>query len=564
MIQRMNNTLVKHNKVFFTILLIIIVIGFVMFFGAMDPTSFLGELMGGSRNNLGRVFDKEDVTISEINEARKKASLLFVVNPAFTNSINTDNLFYLVAFEKAARLNGVAVSDKELQEAVSQIPLFADENGKFSPAKYKEFTDTLGKNYQATATEFEEAFRMYLSIVKFQMSSANAVSVSENEVDMALRQLAVRTTYRTISFDVSKFGKDIKVEKQEIEEYYSKNKDIYLEYSALVVYFNANAVKDVKIDAKQLEEAKKSDLYKGKTDAEITAALTKNKAAETATGKVDEFRKELIKAYGKPEYNEAFIRKLAAEKGLEVMLTEGLSYSSPATSILDNKMISAICQLKNEMTFTQIMQNGDAATVAILLKKSAPSQEKLDKVIYPEISKIRLAAKVNEAALAEAKKFTDAVKDGKITVENLEAKAKEFGAVPGAENSESLLENINKQLSAFSSMFGNGNDEMMNGMIANMADQFARILIVPTPNVNSCSAPYLSRTAVNTVEALFCVKNVQLTGIEVTPFTRKVIKEAILLNKRQMAAIAFSEWLEKNIQRYMSEEEKQQQESAGE
>ena len=50
---------------------------------------------------------------------------------------------------------------------------------------------------------------------------------------------------------------------------------------------------------------------------------------------------------------------------------------------------------------------------------------------------------------------------------------------------------------------------------------------------------------------------------------RNVVKEAVLLNKQQMAAVNFSKWIDKNVLRYMTEEEKQQmqaeqQGSAGE
>lgn len=565
MIQHMNNTLVKHNKVFFTILLIIIVIGFVMFFGAMDPTSFLGELLGGSRNNLGRVFDKEDVTISEVNTIRKKAHLLAAINPNFASSISADNLFYLSAFEKAARINGISVSDKELQEAIAAMPTFAGEDGKFSAEVYKTFIDALGKNYQATATDFEEAFRMFLSIQKFQISAADALSVSDNEIDTAIDALSLTATVRTIRFATADFEKDVTVSDEEVKEYYnSKSKDIYLESTALVVYLNANAIKDIKIDAKQIEEAKKSGLYEGKKDEEIAAVLTKNAAADAASKKVTDFRKDLIKVYDKEEYTKdpaAYIKSAAAANGLEVTSAEGLTFTSPETPILNNSTISAICQLKKLNTFTQVIKNGDASMVAVLIKRNDPSADKLEKVIYPEIKKIRLEEKMRDAALAKAKTFSDAAQDGKITVENLEAEAKKYGAVLGEEKSETILTDLITRMEMLEKISAQDKN-MMDGLVANVAGNIAPLLQMPAPYVNLCTPPY---SASDAAEINFCVKCVQSTGITVSPFVRNVIKEAILANKTQAAAMSFGKWIDKNILRYMTEEEKQQQqESAGE
>ena len=569
MIQHMNNTLVKHNKVFFTILLVIIVIGFVMFFGAMDPTSFLGAILGGSRNNLGKVFDKEDVTISDINEIRKKASLLAFVNPNFANSINADNLFYLSAFEKAARLNGVSVSDKELQEAIAAMPIFAGENG-FDPAKYKEFTDGIAKNYQATASEFEEAFRMYLTILKFQMTAADGVSVSDDELNNALDTLSRTATFRTIRFSNKDFEKGLTVSDEEVKEYYDKNKDPYMESTALVVYLNANSVKDIKIDAKQIEDAKKSDLYKDKKDAEIVSILTRNAAMDAAAKKIADFRNGLIKVYESKDFTKdpaSYIKAKAAAEGLEVTLAEGLTVKSPATPILDSDAIFAVCRLAKLNTFTQVMKNGDSSMIAVLVKRGEPSAEKLAKTVYPEIKEIRLAGKMRDAAFAKAKEFSDAAKDGKITVDNLEAEAKKYGAALDPEKAETMLTDLNTNLAMFENPSAQSK-EMMDGLTANAVRNVAPLLQMPMPGVNFCSAPYLAQTN-DAVEIRFCVKCVQTTGIAVSPFVRNVVKEAVLLNKQQMAAVNFSKWIDKNVLRYMTEEEKQQmqaeqQGSAGE
>ena len=569
MIQHMNNTLVKHNKVFFTILLVIIVIGFVMFFGAMDPTSFLGAILGGSRNNLGKVFDKEDVTINDINEIRKKASLLAFVNPNFANSINADNLFYLSAFEKAARLNGVSVSDKELQEAIAAMPIFAGENG-FDPAKYKEFTDGIAKNYQATASEFEEAFRMYLTILKFQMTAADGVSVSDNELNNALDTLSRTATFRTIRFSNKNFEKGLTVSDEEVKEYYNKNKEPYMESTALVVYLNANSMKDIKIDAKQIEDAKKSDLYKDKKDAEIVSILTRNAAMDAAAKKIADFRNGLIKVYESKEFTKdpaAYIKAKAAAEGLEVTLAEGLTVKSPATPILDSDAIFALCRLAKLNTFTQVMKNGDSSMIAVLVKRGEPSAEKLAKTVYPEIKGIRLAGKMRDAAFAKAKEFSDAAKDGKITVDNLEAEAKKYGAALDPEKAETVLTDLNTNLAMFENLSAQSK-EMMDGLTANAVRNVAPLLQMPMPGVNFCSAPYLAQTN-DAVEIRFCVKCVQTTGIAVSPFVRNVVKEAVLLNKQQMATVNFSKWIDKNVLRYMTEEEKQQmqaeqQGSAGE
>ena len=569
MIQHMNNTLVKHNKVFFTILLVIIVIGFVMFFGAMDPTSFLGAILGGSRNNLGKVFDMEDVTISDINEIRKKASLLAFVNPNFANSINADNLFYLSAFEKAARLNGVSVSDKELQEAIAAMPIFAGENG-FDPEKYKEFTDGIAKNYQATASEFEEAFRMYLTILKFQMTAADGVSVSDDELNNALDTLSRTATFRTIRFSNKDFEKGLTVSDEEVKEYYDKNKEPYMESTALVVYLNANSVKDIKIDAKQIEDAKKSDLYKDKKDAEIVSILTRNAAMDAAAKKIADFRNGLIKVYESKEFTKdpaSYIKAKAAAEGLEVTLAEGLTVKSPATPILDSDAIFAVCRLAKLNTFTQVMKNGDSSMIAVLVKRGEPSAEKLAKTVYPEIKGIRLAGKMRDAAFAKAKDFSDAAKDGKITVDNLEAEAKKYGAALDPEKAETMLTDLNTNLAMFENLSAQSK-EMMDGLTANAVRNVAPLLQMPMPGVNFCSAPYLAQTN-DAVEIRFCVKCVQTTGIAVSPFVRNVVKEAVLLNKQQMAAVNFSKWIDKNVLRYMTEEEKQQmqaeqQGSAGE
>lgn len=555
MIQNMNNTLVKHHKLFFSVLLVIIVIGFVMFFGAMDPSSFLGELMGSGQNNFGKVFD-EDVTIDDLAAVSKKAHNL----PWLAGDIDTDNLFYLAAFEKAARRHGFSVSDAELKESITAM--FSDEKGKFSQEAYKKFIDDLAKNRQLTATDFEDALRMHMMIEKFRMAAFDGLSVSDNEIDAALEALSLTATYRTVSFGTEAFKADTKVTDGEAQEYYAKNKDKYLESSAVVVYLNPNGIKDIKIDAKQIEEAKASglDAYKGKTDAEIADLLKAAPAAEAAAKKVADFSFELFKSRGKEDFIKDpvnFVKAAAAEKGLEVFYTEGLTNASPATPTLNTEMINAICKIRDVNTFTPVMKNGDASAFAVLTGRNEAAQEKLTKTVIPVIKAELLARKLNSAALAKANEFYNAVKDGKITASNLEAEAKVYGATVGAETPETPLTGISTQLKMFGSLFAQ-NEQMMKQMNPTIAREIAFMLASPVPYENFCSAPNES-ASIN-----FCVKCVQSTGIEVTPFVRSIVKDALLLNKQQAALLSFSDWMDKNVQRYMTKEEAQQQESAGE
>lgn len=577
MIQHMNNTLVKHNKVFFSVLLFIIIIGFVMFFGAMDPTSFFGELFGGSRNTLGKVADKEDVTIDDINEVRKKAQLLSAINPNFANNVSAENLFYLSAFEKLARINGIAVSDKELQDAIAQISLFNGEDGKFSPAKYKEFTDSLAKHYQATATDFEEAYRMYLSILNFQLSAVDGVSVSNNEIDEALNSLNLTATFQTITFPAKNFEKDIKVDEKEIRDFYEKNKSYYEESVALIISVKANT-KDIKIDDKELEEAKKSGLYEGKTDAEIKEILKAPKALNAAKDKITAFRKNELMATLDNEFfkkdPEKYIKTLLAENsekfsGFEPWVTAPLSQKSPKITGLEENTIAEICKIRIEGGFTKVIEQEDSCLVAIMLKKQEPAENTLKNVIYPEIKDIRAKSKMHEMVNAKANEFVNAAKDGKITAENLVEKAKEFGAIPGEIKTANMLDEVNKQLTMFENLPSEGDSAQNKDQMAEMLGrQLAPNLVSPAPSKNFCMGPFSSQTSMGDVEVSFCTNCVSVDGFKVSDFTRNVIKNAILTNKRQMAAINFNKWAEKQIQRYMTEEEKQQlaeqQGSAGE
>ncbi|MBO5959189.1 MAG: hypothetical protein J6Q65_03605, partial [Lentisphaeria bacterium] len=123
MIQRMNNVLIKHSKILFGIITIIIIISFVWFF---TPGAD-GSLLFSRNSNVIAKIGNEEVKVSDAERAQKstmlaQASALYTVYGEKASNfigrmgrMDENQIRVLATTLKLAELRGFAVSDTEVQ-----------------------------------------------------------------------------------------------------------------------------------------------------------------------------------------------------------------------------------------------------------------------------------------------------------------------------------------------------------------------------------------------------------------------------------------------------------------
>ena len=445
MIQRMNNVLIKHSKVLFGVITIIIIISFVWFF---TPGADGSLLFSRNSNVIAKIGDVE-VTTTDAERAQKSAVLgqAPAIYAAYGEKsveffkrmgrMGDDQLRILAATLKLAELQGFAVSDSEIQDVLKIEPAF-QENGKFSAQKYDAFIkmlETVGYDME----DFENATRDALLLQKFQASAFAGVAVpTENEVMTDLKPYLFKYTAKIIGykpFDIekavpqpteaeikAKFDADIKA---------NPNAYAYPASDAMIFFINHKDVKVVDLEKKADNEFNK---IFGNGQAQLTEEATKklkeNLKSGIITKEANALLAKIVKEAGEKPTAESLTA--AAEKnGIKLQSTpvSDVTQVTAPSSLADQALLNSICAIKNVNELSPVVNNKNTAAVAMLTKRSEPAP--LQYAAVKGLISQTLKAERFEQKLKEAGEKLNALRadivNGKIALDKIEEEAKKKG-----------------------------------------------------------------------------------------------------------------------------------------
>ena len=394
MIQRMNNVLLKHSKILFGVITIVIIISFVWF---LTPGADGSLLFSSGSGKMGEVFG-EKLEIKDLEAARDAMILVqapdvYAHNPAAVRrlggNIEEMQMFQMAALIKAAHLHGYTASDAEVGKEISALPAF-QKDGQFSQVTYDEFKNGCLTPNGFTFKDFENAFRAMIMLRKFQASAAAGVSVTDDEVERAAQDAAVKVTNREFIFSADAFERSVKITDDDIKAAYEADLSKYMSdpvSDALMIYVNLSDVKvvvpvsDAQVDEQfkafgsMMKDKDGKALAEKDARAQIRSELEKQAKMAAAAQKLNAFYLKAYELVREEGFTPAVLKKEAEAAGFKVAALVKLTAGSPETVVAGSRLIQAVNGLTDVNTFTQPMPNKDSFAFAMLLLTFLPFEE---------------------------------------------------------------------------------------------------------------------------------------------------------------------------------------------
>lgn len=445
MIQRMNNVLVKHSKILFGVITIVIIISFVWFF---TPGADGSLLFSRNSNVIAKIGDVE-VTTSDAERAQKSAILgqAPMIYAAYGDKaveffkrmgrMNDDQIRVLATTLKLAEIQGFAVANSEIQDILKQESAF-QENGKFSAQKYDAFIKML-ETVGFSMEDFESATRDALLLQKFQESAiAGVAAPTDNEVMTDLNSYLFKYTAKLISVDPLGIEKTIPTPteaeiKAKFDADVKANPKAYAYPASDAAVFFINH-KDVKVADLEKEIDKEYKVIVDNSQAQLSEEATKklkeNLKSGILTKEANALLTKIVKDAGKTPTAEAL--KAAAEKNgikLQSATVSDVTQVTAPSSLADQALLNSICAIKNVNELSPVVSNKNTAAVAMLTKRSEPAP-----LPYAEVKSLisnTLKAQRSEQKNKELQEKLNTLRadivNGKIALDKVEEAAKKNG-----------------------------------------------------------------------------------------------------------------------------------------
>ncbi len=569
MIQRMNNVLVKHSKVLFGIITILIIISFVWF---LTPGADGSLFFSQKSNTAGEVFGKS-VSISDLKKAGETYMLVqapdvYAQNPAAVRHISDNlrelDLFQFAAIAKSAEIQGVAASDAEVKKFIASRPAF-QVDGKFSQAAYDAFKQNCLEPMGYTFESFENAVRTMLMIEKFQMSAANGVVVTDDEVEHIAKNAANKVTVREISFSADDYKKTVKLTDADVKAAYDAAPGKYMSEpvsDALMVYVNVADVKDIPA----VTEARIDEQYKafgsnmtgkdGKplseqdAKAQIRAELVKQAGLAAAAQKLNGFYLKAFNELIKMEnFTPAMLKAEAEKAGFKVAAIAKLTAGSPETVVAGKNIIRAISELKEINTFTSPVANKDSFAFALLTARTQPVPLTFDEV-KAQIRTQLLDQKANEKAAEAARALRGDVAAGTVSADKLEAAAARLGGKVAEAKDFVRLKDVTELYAQAKAMQG------ANPYVMGLLNFVKSELVRPLETKGFISE---AKQTGNGICTMFYIADVVPAPEAITDDAKAAVRELYLFNKREQAVQEWYTWLNANTKCFLKLSEEQAQ-----
>jgi len=204
----------------------VIIVVFVFAFG-------MGGMGGGDKTNTLALVNERPILIKDFEmNYRRSLDTLRQQNPNISNEdlqqmqfrqqVLAQMVNSQLLTEQAENL-GLQVSPAELQQNISQVPAFQNEQSRFDPNLYRQ---VLSAN-RMTPGEFESSYAQDLLLQKLQEYVTHSVEVSEEEAKGLFDYAREQITLEYVLFDTRDHLDEVDASDQEVAEFYEENKDRY-------------------------------------------------------------------------------------------------------------------------------------------------------------------------------------------------------------------------------------------------------------------------------------------------------------------------------------------------
>ena len=550
MIQRMNNVLLKHSKILFGVITIVIIVSFVWF---LTPGADGSLLFSGGSGKMGEVFG-EKLEIKDLEAARDAMILVqapdvYAHNPAAVRrlggNIEEMQMFQMAALIKAAHLHGYTASDAEVGKEISALPAF-QKDGQFSQVTYDEFKNGCLTPNGFTFKDFENAFRAMIMLRKFQASAAAGVSVTDDEVERAAQDAAVKVTNREFIFSADAFERSVTI----------TDDDIKAAYEADLSKYMSDPVSDAQVDEQfkafgsMMKDKDGKALAEKDARAQIRSELEKQAKMAAAAQKLNAFYLKAYELVREEGFTPAVLKKEAEAAGFKVAALVKLTAGSPETVVAGSRLIQAVNGLTDVNTFTQPMPNKDSFAFAMLTNRIAPRQLTLDEA-KAEVRDNVLVKKSLQFAQDAARALRAEVLAGKLTADKIEA------AVQAATGKKPAPAKESVKLTQIAEAYGQYKTMAMNNpyLSGSLLGYLKNALLQENFAKGFISEPM--QASADSYSMFYVVDSVPVPEA-VTDKAKEAIRELLLNNKQELAMQDWFGWINANTKCFMRSREQQQ------
>ncbi len=154
---------------------------------------------------------------------------------------------------QAAQEMDIQVSPKEIQLAISQMPVFQTQ-GRFDPRRYR----LVLRNLRLSPADFEEMVRADILEAKIRHLLTTPIRATENEARKWFEFENEKLKISWVKIPISQCEKDVSLTDEELKEYYEKHKEKYRTPLKLALTYYLLKFDDLKKELKISEEELKS------------------------------------------------------------------------------------------------------------------------------------------------------------------------------------------------------------------------------------------------------------------------------------------------------------------
>ena len=261
-IRKLNSVFARHGRVIFGLITIMIIVAFM---GFMQPGSGFGSLFSGfgKKNTYGEVFGE---TVTRDQVLQKADRDLIITDLIYNIGLNSyaaasraqANAFRNLCWLAAAKRRGINASNKEITDFITARTKFQNkETGKFDQKLYSAYIDGDLKSNGFSATDLDKAVREHLIISKLGTEIQDSVVVTDDEINNFYKVLNETYYVSSYTFKQDQYLKQVKVTDKEAEEFFKAGPQEPEEYipgrsKVLLVEFRYDAPEFKKMAAKEI------------------------------------------------------------------------------------------------------------------------------------------------------------------------------------------------------------------------------------------------------------------------------------------------------------------------
>jgi peptidyl-prolyl cis-trans isomerase D len=210
----------KHKRLLQILLALLIVPPFALFgvdyyFRGTDPSDQVARVAGTriTQQEYGQALRQYEDQLRQMLGGKADPSMLD--NPQIRRDV-LNRLINEHVLYSAAQKSGIIVPNAELQAVIGDIPAFKDEQGKFSPQRYRELLGAQGMSQG----RFEADVRKDLIVRRSTDAFSGTAFLPNTVVDRIYRLRLQQREISQFALDPSQFTAKIKVAPEEAKAYY--------------------------------------------------------------------------------------------------------------------------------------------------------------------------------------------------------------------------------------------------------------------------------------------------------------------------------------------------------